>query len=271
MNISEMAAEIVGARKSGVQAQIASPYSGMTMDDAMAIQTEAFAQFGSPSVGWKVGATNKAAQDGFNIDAPFYGPMAKAGVLENGATLVKTPCVGACEPEYAFKMARDYPANGEAINAETAADAVAGVHIAIEVIGRCNGHPDFANGLGVTMDFGGNAAFLVGPEVPDWKNQDLANTVVESKVDGVVVQTGNGQLVMGDPINSLVWMAQTLVDNGKNLKAGEWVSTGTCTPAVPGEAGKTYTATFGDFGDVSVVFGDQKSIYADAGERLNTD
>ena len=254
MDISKMAAEIVAGRKSGVQTMMAWPDPAPTMDDAMAIQAEAFAQFASPSVGWKVGATNEAAQKGFNIDAPFYGPMAEAGVMATGDDLQKTPCVGACEPEYAFKMARDYPANGEAISAETAASAVDTVHIAIEVIGRTIGNPDYANGLGVAMDFAGNVAFVVGPEVANWKDQDLATTAVHSKVDGEVVASGNGEPVMGDPINSLVWLAETLAANGKQIKAGEWVSTGTCTPAIPAAAGSTYTATFGEFGDVSVNF-----------------
>jgi len=254
MDVDNMAAEIVASRRSGVQNKIAWPDPSPNMEDAMVIQTAAFEKFGSPSVGWKVGATNKAAQDGFGIDTPFYGPMAAAGVLENGAELKKTACVGACEPEYAFKMARDYPANGEEINVETATSAVAGLNIAIEVIGRTIGNPDFANGFGVAMDFGGNVAFVVGPEVADWQSQDLANAAVDSIVDGEVVASGNGQPVMGDPINSLVWMAQTLVDQGKAFKAGDWVSTGTCTPAIPAQGGTTYSAKFSDFGEVSVKF-----------------
>ncbi len=254
MNKSEMAAKIVAARKSGEQTMMAWPQPAPTRDDAMDIQGEAFAQLGSPSVGWKVGATNAAAQEGFAIDSPFYGPMAQAGVLNSGDDLAKTPCVGAVEPEYAFKMARDFPANGEAITVESAKAAVADVHIAIEVIGRCIGNPDYANGVGVTMDFGGNAAFVIGPQVKDWANQDLANTVVETMLDGEVKQTGNGQPVMGDPVNSVVWLAQQLATKGQCLKAGDWISTGTCTAVVPAEAGKTVSAKFGDFGEVSVNF-----------------
>lgn len=254
MDVSKMAAEIVAARKSTVQTQMAWPDPAPTMSDAMEIQAAVFELQGSPSVGWKIGATNKAAQDGFGIDAPFYGPMAASGVLENGSAMNKTAVVGACEPEYAFKMARNFPENGQEINAENAASAVDSLFIAIEVIGRTIGNPDYANGLGVTMDFGGNVAFIVGPEVENWQDHDLATAVVDSMVDGAVVQTGNGEPVMGDPINSLVWLAKTLAESGRQIKAGEWVSTGTCTAAVPAQAGTTYAAKFSTFGEVSVVF-----------------
>ncbi|MEP1205870.1 MAG: fumarylacetoacetate hydrolase family protein [Rhizobiaceae bacterium] len=255
MDIDKMAAEIVAARRSGVQNKIQWPDPAPSMADARAIQSAVFEKYDSPSVGWKVGATNKPAQQAFGIDEPFYGPMPEAGVMESGADLKKTDCVMACEPEYAFKLARDFPASdGEKINVESASQAVEKVHIAIEVIGRTIGNPDFANGLGVTMDFGGNVAFVVGPEVDDWQSQDFANGVVESRIDGEVVATGNGQSAMDNPINSLVWIAQTLADQGGQLKAGEWISTGTCTAPVPIQAGTTYSAKFADFGEVRVNF-----------------
>ena len=250
----EFADAMVEARTTGVQSMLSMPDPAITIDDAMDYQAAVFETYGCKTVGWKVGATNATAQAGFGLNGPFYGPIVEAVVMRSGSDLEKTPCVGAVEPEYAFKMARDYPAAGEAVNAETLAGAVGTVHIAIEVIGRALGHSDFANGIGVTMDFGGNVAFVVGPEVPDWVNQDLAKTPVTALVDGEEVATGNGEPVMGDPINSLLWLAQSLAVEGKSLKAGEWVSTGTCTPPVPAKAGSTITARFGEFGEVSVNF-----------------
>ena len=254
MNTSDISEAIAAARNSGKQTSLDGAVVPASMEDALAIQRQVFARFGSRSVGWKVGATNKAAQDGFKIDGPFHGPIAESGVLEDGASIEKSPCIGACEPEYAFKMARDFPADGEAVTLDNAKDAVETVHIAVEVIGRCIANPDFANGFGVTMDFGGNAAFVLGKEVPDWRSQNLVDAVVESKVEGAVVATGNGTPVMGDPLNVIVWLANQLAAEGATLKAGEWVSTGTCTPAIPAEAGKTYTASFAVCGDVSVRF-----------------
>ncbi|MGI9357241.1 MAG: 2-keto-4-pentenoate hydratase [Rhizobiaceae bacterium] len=252
MTKSELANAIAEARKKGQQIELPAQEPPFDMNDAMDIQRMAFEKFGSLSVGWKVGATNEAAQKNFGIDGPFYGPMARSGVVQSGANMQMTPCIGAMEPEYAFKLARDFPVAGEEITEHSAADAVEGVHIAIEMIGRCVGNAQWANGIGVTMDFGGNAAFVIGDEIKTWQDQDLVSTVVESMIDGEVVQTGNGEPVMGAPIKSLIWMAQQLAQNGQCLKAGRWVSTGTCTPPVPAEAGRTLSAKFGDFGTVSV-------------------
>ncbi len=254
MTKSELANEIVRARKSGQQTAVAMPDPPMTRNDAMDIQGLVFERYGQKSVGWKVGAANEGAQKAFGIDSPFYGPMAEGSVLESGASLKKTPCVGAVEPEYAFKMARDFPAEGEAVNPDSIKGAVESVHLAIEVIGRCMGDASFANGIGVTMDFGGNAAFVVGPAVENWHDVDLVSTRVEGLADGAVIQTGSGAAVMGDPLTSLVWMAKTLAADGDRLKAGEWVSTGTCTPPVPAVAGQTVEARFDGLGSVSVTF-----------------
>ena len=35
------------------------------------------------------------------------------------------------------------------------------------------------------------------------------------------MQTGNGQPVMGDPINSLVWLGEQLAAQGQRIEAGE--------------------------------------------------
>ena len=254
MNFKEMAQEIVAARQSSTPTNMDWPTPAPSREDAMAIQAEVFQQLGPPLVGWKVGATTEAAQKAFGIESPFYGPIPQSAVMSSPAKITKNQCVGACEPEYAFKMARDFPAAGEEVNPKNLAGAVDSLHIAIEVIGRAIGNPDYANGVGVTMDFGGNVVFVVGPKVEDWQNQDLTTASVESKVDGQVVETGNGEPIMGHPLNSLLWMAEQLAAKGKHLKAGEWVSTGTCTPAVPAQAGTNYTASFSTFGDVSIDF-----------------
>jgi len=220
----------------------------------MEIQSEVFAQLGSPLVGWKIGATSKTAQQAFGLDAPFYGPIPQSAVMQSGDTIKKAPTVAACEPEYAFKLARNYPAEGEVMNEETLAAAVGSVHLAIEVIGRSIATKEFQSGIGVTLDFGGNVAFVIGPEITDWEPQAIADSPVSSQVDGATVQTGTGASNMGGPLKSMLWLAQVLHKQGRQLEAGQWVSTGTCTTPVPASPGTVYSATFGDYGNVTIRF-----------------
>lgn len=254
MNKQDIAAKLVAARRGGQQAQMAWPDPAPALADAMEIQELAFQQFNSPSVGWKVGATNDTALKNFGLSEPFYGPMAEAGVLQSPAELKKTDCIGAVEPEFAFRMARDFPRGGEDVNAESALSAVETVHVAIEVIGRRVSSPEYQSGIGIIMDFAGNAAFIVGPPIENWQDRDLASIAVDAQVDGEVVESGAGANVLGSPVNSLAWMAKRLAEHGQTLKAGDWVSTGSSTIPVPAQAGKQVTAHFEDIGEVVVRF-----------------
>ena len=254
MDTNALAQAIATARKSQVQCDVDWPSPSPDMDAALAIQKKVVEAFGSEIAGWKVGATNPTAQKNFGLDGPFYGPMAKAGFADSGAKLKAAPTVLAVEPEYAFRMARDFPMNGEEVTEENAALAVEACHVALEVIGRCVKSDAFQNGIGLTMDFAGNSAFVIGPAVENWQEQDLVNTPVTGKSNGESVQTGSGADVMGSPLTSLTWMAKSLADKGARLKAGDWVSTGTCTPPVPATPETTVSAQFGDLGEVSVTF-----------------
>ena len=62
-------------------------------------------------------------------------------------------------------------------------------------------------------------------------------------VNGEHKITGVGSEVLGNPHQSLVWMANFLRVRGKGLKAGDCVTTGS-----------TATADFGEVGQVQVSF-----------------
>lgn len=251
MNVEALARTIADARENGVQARPAWPDPAPSIEDAYRVQEAANALYVDASVGWKCGATNEGARKGLGLDESFIGPIPRRDVRGDGASVPFTETIGAVEPEIAFKLARDLPS---AASADEAAEAVGECHIVLEVIGRRVVGSGFDKGLGLVMDFAGNAIFVVGPKVEDWRDRDWRSVAVEGLRDGAVIENGSTANVMGNPLASLAWAAERLARDGKSLKAGEWVSTGTCTPAVRAAKGSTVSARFDGIGEVSVRF-----------------
>ena len=59
---------------------------------------------------------------------------------------------------------------------------------------------------------------------------------------------------MGNPINSLTWLINKLALKGENLPKKYYVSTGTCTKAIPISKGDKIKADFGKLGIVNFIF-----------------
>lgn len=251
MNVDQLARTLADARARGVQARPAWPEPAPSLSDAYAVQRAANAIYMDASVGWKCGATNDGAQKGLGLDAPFIGPIPKRDVRGDGASVAFTETVGAVEPEIAFKLARDL--SGE-VGPDEAAEAVEACHLVLEVIGRRVVGSGFDKGLGLIMDFAGNAVFVVGPSVADWRERDWTGIAVEGLRDAAVVERGSTGNVMGNPLASLAWAAKRLGQDGEGLRAGDWVSTGTCTPAIQAAHGVSVSARFEGLGEVSVRF-----------------
>ncbi|MEC8201104.1 MAG: hypothetical protein VX085_16290, partial [Pseudomonadota bacterium] len=58
--------------------------------------------------------------------------------------------------------------------------------------------------------------------------------------------SGTGQNVMdGNPIGSITWLANHLKPRGFGLKAGDWISSGSAADMLPVPAGGTVTGDFG--------------------------
>ena len=55
---------------------------------------------------------------------------------------------------------------------------------------------------------------------------------------------GIGSALLGHPLNVLPWLAQDLASRGQRLRAGDLVSLGGFSPALPVEAGRTYVVRY---------------------------
>ncbi|MFM7147853.1 MAG: 2-keto-4-pentenoate hydratase, partial [Actinomycetales bacterium] len=65
--------------------------------------------------------------------------------------------------------------------------------------------------------------------------------------------------VLGSPLTSLVWLANTVGALGVTLEAGHVILPGSQTGAVAVAAGDAVTATFGGIGSVTARFGGERA------------
>jgi 2-keto-4-pentenoate hydratase len=72
-----------------------------------------------------------------------------------------------------------------------------------------------------------------------------------------VVSEGSGAACLGHPVNAVVWLANTLFDIGRTVKAGEVILSGALGPMVAVSGPGTYEATIGGLGSVRAAFIDE--------------
>ena len=224
--------------------------------EAHAIQHAIAALSSYPSRGFKVGSTSLEAQRILGTDEPGAGLLLAPYVFESPARIAIVPeHTPAVEGEFALRLGRDLPPRDAPYTLAEAAAAVDAVAGAIEVVGS-----RFAGGLAgkgrllTTADCSANIAFVGGRWHEGFHLADLANHGVTMTVGGVTRGSGTGSRALGDPLNVLVWLANRQSANGHGLKAGEIVSTGTCTGLDAVAPGDRVRADFGTLGAVEIVF-----------------
>ena len=253
-DIERAAAVLVAAQDGGV------PIAGLPVapadhDEAYAIQEAALAARGAPPAGWKVGATSAAAMATLRTDRPFAGPVLAGHVLDSAAELKRSelPAV-MVEGEFVFVMGSDLGPRDEPYTREEVADAVAEVRPAVEVVGNRYEAGLAAGILNNIADNGANSRLVVGLPVGEWAQVDLSACAVAMTIGGETVGRGSGADVMGHPVESLVWLANHLRERGSTLRAGQAVTTGSCTGIAPLPPGTVAVADFGELGTVEVAY-----------------
>jgi len=210
---------------------------------------------GGHAVGYKVACTNKLAQKLLGTDTPFYGRLLSPFVYQSPARLnAEDFSMRVIEAEFSFQLAADLPREGAPYEKDTVAEAVAAVLPSIEIVDTRYTVWTEVPLPSLISDNGCNGGWVQGKAIERWRDMDLAAHEVRLRVNGVDKLRGTGAAVLGHPLNSLVWLANTLCDQGKALKAGDLVSTGVCTDIYHAEPGDHIVADFGALGAAEAVF-----------------
>lgn len=245
------------ARAGGRVVTIDASLRPTTLAAAYAIQSEISALAGSPKIGWKLGATSESARKALGFEEPFFAPLQRRFCHESGTTVSLPVKQGpGVEAEFAILLGADLPPRPEGgYDRASIIPAVAAVCPAIEVAGS-----RLAEGMGkpdpmmIVADSGSNVGFVQGEPYVNWSSLDLATHEVTLFINGEQIVSGNGGMVMGHPLDALVWLANQLSRSGRALNMGDIISTGSTTGMKPVQPGDTAVADFGELGTVQARF-----------------
>jgi len=225
-------------------------------NDAYAVQRRIAEIAGLRRAGWKVATTSAAAQELLLTDGPSTGPMFADHCHASGAVLaVFAGQSASVESEFAFRFDGALSPRGAPYTLDEVLAAVGAVVPAIEVVGcRFEGGFEGLGAVRLIADMAANTGWVQGPERADWRAMDLKAHRVSLARNGRRVADGVGANALGDPLRVLEWTANHLSRLGDGLRAGEVVSTGTCTGVTAVKPGDRLAADFGVLGRVEVGF-----------------
>lgn len=227
--------------------------------EAYRLQAAVIDAFG-PVGAWKVGALTAEQQRTMGLDGPVAGPIPASLVGDASVAPVAFLASGFIAPlvecEFAFELGRDLPARlGGAYSRDEVADAVAALRVAIEIV-----DPRLPRGSGARSELAdgfNNGAFIAGPRLRDWQQHDLGTIdIVLRSLAGsapdTVLARGRGRAILdGDPFGAVVLLANAQPP-GRGLRAGDIVTTGSCTGAPPLPGPGRYRAEFAGLGAVEL-------------------
>jgi 2-oxo-3-hexenedioate decarboxylase len=247
-----VAAEVFGTLDTDLQIEpFSSRISCFNLDDAYRV-TAAIRRMrerrGDLPVGRKIGFTNRTIWSEYNVHAPIWGYIYDRTVHNLAEIGDMFSLVGLAEPriepEIVFRLA---VAPTPGIDEKTLLAGVDWVAHGFEVVQSIFPGWQFSAPDTVAA-FGLHGALLIGPRhsiathAEDW-SRTLSSFEIDLKRDGAVVDHGRATNVLGGPVSALHHLIDLLARDQINppLAAGEIVTTGTLTRALPVAPGQTWT------------------------------
>jgi 2-keto-4-pentenoate hydratase len=223
-----------------------------TVADAYAIQFEVLRELGTSIAGWK--ATLYDAASG------LCAPLAANALLDAPAYLLPSRLPTrhntrfGIEAEIAFRLGEDLPplAAGARYEREAVSAAIASAHAAIEVVVSRFADFEAVTQLERMADNFMNELLILGPSLPAWRALQLSELPLELRVDDKPVFQGRGGHPLGDPLLPVVWLANHLQEHGRELRAGEIVTTGSCSGLRYVQAEQSVSVFFAGLGTATV-------------------
>lgn len=225
-----------------------------TIDDAyriQSIQVAAWVEHGDRIVGQKVGLSSRAMQRQMGVDRPDFGHLTASMFHTDDSVITARFIQPRIEPEIAFVLKKGLV--GPGVTVSQAVAAVDYVVPALEIID--SRIADWNIGIVDTIaDNASSGGFVLGHRPRLLREVDLSLVGAVLQCDGEVVGTGAGGAILGGPLNSLVWLANTLGRLGVEIHEGAVVLPGSMTRAVPVPPHSSFRLDVAGLGHVRALF-----------------
>ena len=251
--IHAIAQELLDARERVVRIEsIAARYADFDLDAAYAVAAELMRlqrERGGVPVGRKVGFTNRSIWALYGVDAPMWAHVYADSVSYAGNGRAEVSLAGLVsprmEPEIVFKLREPVPVG--CTDAQRLLRSVEWYAHGVEIV---HSHFDWKFKLAdATADWACHGRLVIGePQIlSDEGIAALARALPEVgaalRKGGIRQIEGVGANVLGSPAHALGFLADLLAKQPymQPLAAGEIISTGTITDALPVTAGETWS------------------------------
>jgi 2-keto-4-pentenoate hydratase len=206
-------------------------------------------------VGRKIALSSKAVQRQMGVDKPTFGALFADMCAAEGVDIAFG---GLWQPRLETEIALviDRPLDRDRHTVLDMIGAVAYALPAFEVVGsRIAGWDvklsDFV------ADNSAASMIVLGSRPRKLAEFDIVNCRMKTMRRDELVSSGDGRACCGNPLNALVWLADTLVAHGRPLQAGDVVMTGSLGPMVPVAPGDVFDAEIEGLGRLGVRFAAQ--------------
>lgn len=222
-----------------------------TMTDALCMRDKLLAgleKSGGRVVGYKAALTAKAVQERFNAKEPVTGVLLDSMIVKDGATV---PAAYGARPVFEADMVlvvKDEGVNG-AKTPEEALAHISAMRPFVELPDLSLAQGEKLEGLQLAAINGAARLGVLGAEVPLAVGAATVKALADVKVvmtdgSGATLAEGIGAATLGNPLNSVVWLAADLAKSGRRLKAGDLISVGSFSPLTPPKTGQTVTVRY---------------------------
>jgi 2-keto-4-pentenoate hydratase len=218
-----------------------------SVEQAHAIQDRVAAALGEEAGGYKANAPPG--------EPPVRGLIATHRIFASPARLAARAFAHkGVEGEIAFRFLHPLPAREAAYSRAEVVRAMVAL-AAIEVVSGRFAEPQARPPLEQLADCLLNGALVLGPDLAQWKQLDIANLRVTAWVNGELVWQQTGGHPIGDPVGVAVALVNLLRQQG-GVKAGQVVTTGSCTRIRYLQPGDRFEVAFEGLGSAELLFVD---------------